>query len=376
MRAAGLIFSNIHDRSIPEMTRVRTMASIPFGGRYRLIDFPLSNMVNSGVTKIGVITHYNYQSLLDHIGTGKDWDLARRSGGIKIIPPFLTAYGQRAVGDYSTRLEALIGASNFIDRCDEKYIVMADCDAICNIDLSLVLEDHIKNSADITFVTSKMKVGNMQGREKLAVVSTDESGNVTDFAYYTGREDEAEISTNIMIADRVYLQNVIAESAAHGYKSFYGDIISRSIGRARYRAYRFDGFFSIIGSLEGYFSSSMALLERDVRDELFNTENRPILTKVRNSAPTKYCSGAKITNSLVADGCMIEGEVENSIIFRGVKIGKGTKVKNSIILQDTYIGSDAYLNCVLTDKNVVIKDNRTLSGHQTMPFHIGKNIKV
>ena len=143
MTAAGLVFSNIHDESLPELTRLRTMASVPFGGRYRLIDFALSNMVNSGISKVGVITHYNYQSLLDHIGTGKDWDLARRSGGIKILPPFITAYDAKGIGQlYNTRLEALMGVVNFISRCTEDVIVLSDCDTICNIDISDVIDQH------------------------------------------------------------------------------------------------------------------------------------------------------------------------------------------------------------------------------------------
>ena len=141
MSVAGLIFSNIHDSSIPELTGVRTIASVPFGCRYRLIDFPLSNMVNSGITKIGIVTHYNYQSLVDHIGTGKDWDLARRSGGIKILPPFITAYDSiNSLKSSTSRLESLKGVINFISRCKEDYIVLSDCDGICNIDLAKVID--------------------------------------------------------------------------------------------------------------------------------------------------------------------------------------------------------------------------------------------
>ena len=140
MSAAGLIFSNIHDRNIPEMTARRTMASLPFGGRYRLVDFTLSNMVNSGITKVGIVTHNNYRSLMDHIGTGKDWDLARRGGGVILLPPFITAYDNPRAGKlYSTRLEALMGVMDFIAHCDEDYIVLSDCDTICNIDLSDVV---------------------------------------------------------------------------------------------------------------------------------------------------------------------------------------------------------------------------------------------
>ena len=376
MTAAGLIFSNIHDQSTPELTRVRTMASVPFGGRYRLIDFALSNMVNSGITKVGLITHYNYQSLLDHIGTGKDWDLARRSGGIKILPPYITAY-DNAAGQklYASRLEALMGARDFITRCTEDCFVLSDCDIICNIDLDAVIEDHAKSGADVTFVTKCVDVTDMLISEQVGVISADADRNVTDFVM-TKPTGEVNLYTNIMVVSRNYMMNVLADSVAHGYTSFFRDIISHSIGKANYRIYEYDGWYAYIGSLESYFACSMQLLTDEARNGLFYVKNRPILTKVRNSAPTKYSEGANVKNSLIADGCVIEGTVENSILFRGVKVGKGTVVKNSILMQDTYTGSDVSLNCVITDKNVMIRDGRTLSGHETMPFFIGKNGSV
>ena len=148
MSVAGIIFSNIHDTNMPELTRNRTMASVPFGCRYRLIDFTLSNMVNSNINNISVITHYNYQSLMDHIGSGKDWDLARKSGGIKILPPFITAYANNSNSLYSTRLEALKSVNNSISKIPDDYVVLSDCDIICNIDLNDMVENHIANNAD------------------------------------------------------------------------------------------------------------------------------------------------------------------------------------------------------------------------------------
>ena len=373
MTAAGLIFANTHDKNIAEMTRLRTMASVPFGGRYRLIDFALSNMVNSDITKVGVITHYNYQSLLDHIGNGKDWDLARRSGGIKILPPYITMFDHTAPGVNRSRMDALKGAINFINRCSEDYIVMSDCDVICNINLKAVVAAHEASGADLTFVTTVMDAGSLYVQGTVPVVQVDESGRVTDFAEMHPTEGQVTISTNIMVATRTYLQSVVQEAASHGYTSFFKDIIAKSLESANYRAYAYDGVFCKIGSMEGYFACSMALLDENARRGIWGVSGRPILTKVRNSAPTKYCGDAKITNSVVADGCVIEGTVENSILFRGVKVGKGTVVKNSILMQDTYTGENVSLNCVITDKNVMVKDGRTLSGCETMPLYIGKN---
>ena len=377
MTAAGLIFSNIHDECLPELTRLRTMASVPFGGRYRLIDFPLSNMVNSGISKVGIITHYNYQSLLDHIGTGKDWDLARRSGGIKILPPFITAYDAKATNSlYTTRLEALLGVTNFISRCTEDVIVLSDCDTICNIDLTKVLDRHEETGADITVVTKRVSGGNYNA-ERHSVLVLDENDKIIDAAEYSSDIKGAfNVSTNIMVITRRYLITVLNDAAAHGYTSFFRDIIAKNVGKADFRAYRFDGYYSLINNLPGYFETSMKLLDSEVREELFETADRPVFTKVRNSAPTSYSASAKVSNSIVADGCVIEGEVENCVIFRGVKIGKGTVVRNSILLQDTYVGQNVNLNCVITDKNTVIRDSRNLSGHESMPFYIGKGVMV
>ena len=376
MAVAGLIFSNIHDSVIPELTNARTMASVPFGCRYRLIDFPLSNMVNSGITKIGIIAHNNYQSLLDHIGTGKDWDLARRSGGIKILPPFIsTADGVGSAKLYNTRLEALLGVTTFIDRCNEDIIVLSDSDGICNIDLSDVIEYHTANSADMTIVT-RMLAEEEADIKGMTAISADESGVITDASAYVFGMSGNEVSTNIVVVNRTFLLSSLRDAAAHGYRHFFKDIVARRIGRARIYRYLYEKTYIHIGSLESYFTSSMKLLDPQVRNSLFNVPQMPICTKLRNSAPTRYAEGAKVVNSYVADGCVIEGTVENCILFRGVRIGKGTTVKNCVLLQDTFTGNNVTLNCVITDKNAVIRDERNLSGHSTMPFFIPKGAMV
>ena len=377
MRAAGLIFSNIHDAAIPELTSRRTMASIPFGGRYRLIDFALSNMVNSGITKVGVITHYNYQSLLDHIGTGKDWDLARRNGGIKILPPFITAYDNAVANKvYSTRLEALMGVMNFINHCEEEVLVLSDCDVICNVDLSAVIAQHEKNNADITLISARVDTANQEIDRNAKVLTYGEDGALTDMTEYEGQQGEVELCSDIIIVRRTYLQRMLNEAMARGFTSFYKDIVYRNLGKDRFFVVHYDGFFARVNSIESYFRCSMRLLDHDSRVNLFYRRNQPIYTKVRNSAPTRYLPSAKVKNSLIADGCVIEGTVENSILFRGVHVGKGTVIKNSILMQDTFTGENVKLGCVITDKDVVIKNDRELCGHESLPFYIGKGMTV
>jgi len=375
---AGLIFSNIHDRNVPELTQKRTMASVPFGGRYRLVDFTLSNMVNADIYKVGIITHYNYQSLVDHLEAGKDWDLARRSGGLKILPPYITAYDNTTMSTqpYSSRLEALMGAYNFVSKSKEEYIVLSDCDIVCNIDLKDVINYHIENGADITIVTKNLYMSPEAARN-CTLVESDSAGRVTGLIHNpVAMAGFMDLCLNIFVLKREYLQNIILDSLARGYKSFTRDIIAANKDTMKFMKYEYDGYFAAINTLDGYYKSNMDLLKPDVRECIFGVKSRPVFTKVKNSAPAKYVGDAKVTNSLIADGCVIEGVVENSILFRGVHVGKGTVIKNSIVMQQATIGNDVTLNCVIADKNVVVKDGRVLSGHETHPFCITKGTVI
>lgn len=372
MSAAGIIFSNIHDENIPELTKKRTTASVPFGCRYRFIDFALSNMVNSEITNVGVITHYNYKSLMDHIGTGKDWDLARRSGGVRILPPFITI-GAGVQKLYVTRLEALKGVASYIQYLSDDYVVLCDCDVICNIDLREIIDYHIKTKSHMTLAVKRAYVVRDSAVDT-EIIESDEDGRITDLLsaplYESGYKD---INMNICVFTRSYLLKILSDAVVYNYKSFTYDILRKNLEKDRYRIFRYEGFFAKISSVKDYYKYSMDLLDSNIRSELFKVKNRPIYTKVRNSAPTQYAACSKVTNSLIADGCIIEGTVENSILFRGVKVNKNAVVRNSILMQDTLCGDRVELNCVITDKNVVIRDGRVLSGHETLPFVIEKN---
>ncbi len=373
MTATGIIFSNIHDSNLFELTHRRSVASVPFGCRYRLIDFALSNMVNSNIGDIKIITHYNYHSLMDHIGTGKDWDLARRSGGVKFLTPFITAYANNVNELYTTRLEALKSVNYSISCLTSDYVVLTDCNVICNINFGDMINDHISHNADITVAIKKMHVTpEMQG--SASIISSDENGRMTDYqAHPSDFDGEADVNLNIMVINRRYLQEIVMDSIAHGYSSFSRDIFQRNLKHRNYRVYRYDGHFEGIDSFLDYFNTNMRLIkDKELYAELFETQNRPIYTKVRNSAPTYYGNHSFVRNSLIADGCIIEGSVENSILFRGVKVGRDTVVMNSILFQDTFTGENVTLQYVVTDKNVVVRDGVSISGHLTMPVYIDK----
>lgn len=376
MTVAGLIFSNIHDNEMSEFTGIRTVASVPFGCRYRLIDFPLSYMVNASISKIGVITHNNYRSLVDHIGTGKDWDLARRSGGIKILPPFITAFGGGARRTlYNNRLEALAGVRDFIARCTEDAILLCDCNGICNIDVKELISAHEKSGAKISIVSTEKSFGGTVPKDTYEITS-DPEGNVTSFTRLTLANGATEICTNIILFDRAFLLGEITEALTQGDGDFYGGVIGRAIGRHTVKAYKYEGTYLLISSLPTYFEASMRLLREDVQCELLSNPSRPVYTKVRNSPPTLYLPSSRVRSSYIADGCVIEGVVENSILFRGVRVGRGSVVKNSILLQDTEVGEGVSLGCVITDKNVRVRDGRVLSGHESIPFFLSKGTEV
>lgn len=369
----GIIFSNLHDDAIPELTKVRTMASLPFACRYRLIDFPLSNLVNSGINNVYVVTTRNYQSLLDHVGSGKDWDLARRSGGLKVMTPYMSAFAGTGIARFNSRMEALKSITNTIFNMTSDYVVLADCDGICNIDISDMVAQHERTGADITVAVKKMNVTPEKAARSI-IVESDEEGRITDALIRPSRlAGEYDVNINIWVVSRRYLQVMVHDAMARNLTSMSRDFLARNAAFAKYMVYRYDGFYANFSSLQDYFTCSMGLLgDSDERNSIFGVKNRPIITKVRNSTPTKYSEGAKVKNSLIADGCVIEGTVENSILFRGVKVGKNTVIKNSILFQDTYTGNSVNLNCVITDKNVVIRDYRTLSGYESMPFCIEK----
>lgn len=369
MKTLGIVFSNLHDKDVGELTAVRSMASVPFGGRYRLIDFALSNMVNSGITKVGVITKTNYQSLMDHVGNGKHWDLSRKNGGLIMLPP----YGAGDNNLYQSRMGAIKNIMPFIRHSDEEYVVMSDCDNVCNIDLAAVVQAHIDNHADITIVTRKKQLVNKKPR---TIVETDGTGRVIKVINSDKETGDRIVFANIFVMNRKFLLNLLENSNDLHYNSFSRDVLVRGAKEYRIFAYMIEGYFANIDSLSNYFKHSLELLNKTIRDELFYRDGANIYTKVRDSAPCKIMSSGTVSNSLVADGCVIDGEVSNSILFRGVKIAKGAKITNSIVFQDVVIGRNSSLNCVIADKLVNILDGRTLSGHETHPYFIAKNAVI
>lgn len=364
----GIIFSNAYDECLPELTGLRTMGSIPFAGRYRLIDFALSNMVNAGVEKVGVITKANYQSLMDHLGTGKPWDLSRKTEGMFLLPPFSTADASNN-GD---KIGSLKGIMGFINQSKEEYVLFSDCNSVFNVDIEELMDFHTEKNADITIA---YKNGKAPALNDIIIMDIDADSKVTQVAVGAHSDDNVNYSLNVILMKKSLLERLMNEAISLNYNDFEADIIQRNVNKLNIYGFEFKGYATVIDSMKSYFNASMDLLNIDNCNELFNNE-RPVYTKIKDDMPATYGIGSKIKNSLVANGCIIEGEVENSIIYRGVRIEKGAVVKNSIVMHESFIAAGASLNYTIIDKMSAITPNKTLSGADNYPIYVGKGIVI
>ena len=372
--AAGIIFSSLNNNTLSRLTSDRTVAAIPFACRYRLVDFCLSNLVNANISNINIVANYNYRSLLEHIGSGKDWDLARRDGGVNIISPFQTAKNS-SVKMFSTHLEALKSMKEYITEFKEEYVVLMDSDSVLNIDIRDVLEAHEKTNATITIVTHKVDKNYTSKHPRMMLASV--AGKITEFALSdTYKEKHPELSLGIYVMKTVYLRRLIEEAEAYNLNSLTR-FMMKSYKSSNYYTYNYTGYVATVSSFLDYYRYSMNLAkDRYARESLLWKMESPIFTRVHNSAPTVYKTSAAVENSMIADDCVIEGSVINSVLFRGVKVERGAVVKNSVLFSGTRVAKNASLNSIVADKDVDITDGVVLSGNENMPFYIQKSRKI
>lgn len=372
-KALGIIFPSSDRPLMGALMDNRTIGAVPFGGRYRLIDFTLSNMVHSGIWDVGVITRTKYQSLMDHIGSGRDWDLARKNGGLSLLPPLLDDLGSAA---YLGELQSLLQYKRYIESAKAKYVVLAHADIIGEIDLDAIVDTHIDTGADITVlyhvVSDPQKLG-----EGSVLFKFDENERVYDVNIGSTFEDDSPCCQYLryMVIEKEKLLSLVSGMTARGHYTMVRDVIQGSCASLDIRGYRIDGYCRMITDLQSYYEASMELLDSENRKLIFPPAN-PVLTRVRDEVPVKYGSSSKATNSLIADGCIIDGEVENCILFRGVTVGKGARLKNCIIMQNSVVEEDAQLSYVICDRRCYIKSGRVISGFESYPVVIGKESVV
>ncbi|MBO5259051.1 MAG: glucose-1-phosphate adenylyltransferase subunit GlgD [Agathobacter sp.] len=373
--ALGIIFPNSYDSLVPELVTERLMASIPFAGRYRMCDFLISSMVHCGIDNISLIVRKNYHSLMDHLGSGREWDLTRKKGGLNIVPPF----AQKSVKVYEGRIEALESIKNFLKRQNEKYVVMCDANIAVNFDFNALINAHMESGADVTIVYREQEIPEVFKRPNGTVSDLYYSFDVCDGRIkkvYINSKQSGTINfgMNIFVLEREKLIQLVEEAYMHGLSYFTRDILCPQVDTLNIQGYKYDGYVAHIHDMKSYFEENMKLLKEENLQALF--EGNQIYTKIRDDNPTRYINGSNAKNVLIADGCVIEGEVENSILFRGVHVGKGAKVKNCVLMQDTVIEANASVEYVITDKNVKVSEGKSLTGNDSFQVYVAKNQTV
>ena len=365
-RLSGIIFSNIYDASLGELTARRTVASLPFGGRYRQIDYVLSNMVNSGITSVGVITKYNYESLMDHLGSCEEWDLNSKTGGLFIIPPF--ASGKSEV--YHGKLEALHTALNFLNSQKSEYVVLSDTITICNIDYREVLAKHIASGKDISVVVSAKSEKNIN-YPVIFEINDDKSAKTINVNCEA--KEGSLVGLGMFIMKREVLIEVVTESVAAGRYHFEKDFLQKYFNdnKLTVNTYEFEGIVLRNRDITSYLKNNIKLVDEEVQKDLYKSSS-PIYTKVRDEIPTYYGENSVVDECIVADGCKIYGELKNSVLFRDVTIEEGAQVIGSIVMQGSKIKKGAYIENAIIDKNVTITEGTRLVGVPTNPVIVKK----
>ncbi len=360
---AGIVFANVHDELLSELTAHRSMASVPFGGRYRMIDFSLSNLVNAGINNVALITKENYRSLFDHLGSGIYWDLDRKNGGLHLMPPYNFSGARR----HNSYVESLYGALGFVNRSNAEYIVVCHSDMVANIDIADVIAAHRNKNADVTTVYAYGK--HFGNNSDVPIISINEDGKVNDIAY--DLEGEVNYGLGVTVYSKDALFNIVNQGYDQNESAMFR-VIKDMLSELNVYGYEHKGFAALMEDGASYYNANMKLLNSEVRRDLFNKE-RPILTKTRDDMPTRYGTKANVSNSFIADGCVIDGTVKNSILFRGVRVEKGAVVENSILMQETKVGENAQIDYIISDKNAAIGSDMTVKGTSNKPFHIKKN---
>lgn len=369
MNAFSILFSDTfnYDR-IGELTRNRNLASVPFGGRYRLIDFVLSSLVKAHVPNVGVITRNNYSSLVDHLGSGKDWDLDRKNGGLKILTPFANNKGN----NYSkNKFEALNSIKAYIRHSLPEYCILSDTNIICNIDFKAMVQFHKQTNADMVCLYHKRHV-----YEGGTSISVNENGQIIGSRYHgITRDEEDNFVLKVYVMKKSFLLNLIDTGITYAWEEFNRDFITKHFDTYKIYAMEQKGYCKVLRNIQDYYEANMDLLNPKIRREIFQS-NTNILTKIKDSVPTIYGSSSNVKNSLIADGCKIDGTVENCIIFRGTTVKKGAVVKNSIIMQGAEISENCKITNIISDKNMNLGEGIVLTGSETLPFVISKNTKI
>lgn len=367
----GLIYTGESNLQLRDITFSRSVAAVPFAGRYRCIDFVMSSMVNSGISNVGIITQKNYHSLMDHLGSGKEWELRRKRDGMFILPPFVT---RANTGIYSGTIDAFRSVMGYVRRSSQQYIVVTGSHTVYNTTYDAMLKQHKETGADITIMYNEAPPYSNEDRFDDLRLHLDGT-RITDMEYNASNAKSNNLACDAYIMERTLFEYIIEEAAAHGLSDFMCDVLVRNVGRLRMHGWKYEGYVARMNSLATYFRHNMEVLDKKVRDDLFNPAH-PIYTKIKDEVPARFTKSANVRNSLIADGCVVEGDVENSILFRGVRVQKNAKIKDCILMQASDVGIGCELSCVILDKGVIVRAGRKMAGYESFPVIVRKGAVI
>ena len=367
--AMGLILADNKKISLGELSNPRALSAVPFGGRYRIIDFMLSDMVNSGIKNVGVLTYNKYKSLMDHVGTGAAWSLDRKNDGLHILPPYVNSEATAAnvQGD-----EELTGVLDFLRQSRTAYVIISASNVVLNTTFDDFIKSHEQTGADISVMFNRdgIKYGSPS-----YILELDDDGFVKDMLYNPPKPSSNKCSLGILVLRRDLLIDIIARQMSHGMTHFGIHSIVKMYDEFKVHGFEYGGTALRINNVHSYFKSSMNLLDEAVRNDLF-WSGEPIYTKVKDEAPTLYFDNADVKKSIISDGCRIYGKVEESVIFRSVTVSKNTTLKNCVVMQDVHISENCHLENVILDKNAFVRPGVRLIGHPDYPVVIGKGAGI
>ena len=367
----GLVNLHEDDRYIQELTINRPLAAVPFGGKYRVVDFILSNMVNSGVNNVGILMPEKYRSLLDHLRSGKEWDLARKRDGLFILPPS----GEHSSRAHKGNVEHLFQQLDYLGRVRRDYVLIGESHFIYNMDYRELFAEHLRSGADATLLYKEIATAEAPLPGAIRLQLEENGDRIVSMEISPWRSQSRNICLNVCVLSKNLFIELVNQAMSRGGGDFATDCLAANTGQLVIRGMRFDGFAARIATVNEFYRHNLDLLQPETARALFCQE-RPIYTKVKDSAPAKYKDSATVSASMIANGCVLEGTVSGSVLFRGVKVQRQAEVRNSIIMQKTIIGEGSILENVICDKDVVITPGRILKGDPNYPLVIRKGTVI
>ena len=371
--AFGLIFTGESNPLMRDLVLSRAVAAVPFGGRYRCIDFVLSNLVNTGIRNVGLIVQKNYHSLMDHLGTGKEWDLNRKRDGLFLLPPFST---KDNTGVYRGDIDAFHSIMQYVRRSSQKTLIICGSHTVFNTTFDAILKQHKETGADITIMYNEDPRFFPEEQNHDLRLLLDEDGMTVNGLEWNPRTPGSDYrSCEINVINKDLFEDLVEEAYSRGMVDFVREVMLPRAKDLKVMGWRYDGYVARIDSINTYFMHNMELLNATTAKDLYNMRH-PIYTKVKDEIASQYGEHANVKNVLMADGCLIDGAVENSIVFRGVTVERGAVVKNSILMQGVAVRSGAVLDHVILDKNVTVNAGRQLTGYEGIPLVFRKNLTI